>query len=586
MARAKGRRSGRRQEKARAETDVPSGAALKPAVRVAEPLSRPRPWAMALVVLAVVAAFGGALGGPFQFDDVASIPHNPTIERLWPLSVPLQPPPRAAVSGRPAVNYSLAVNHAINSVLGIAQEPATPAPSAPIGYRIANILIHLLSGLLLFGVIRRTARTVLLSDTSWLTADRLAALVTVVWLIHPIQTEAVDYVIQRTELLVSFCYLATLYASIRAWDAETKRGRVGWSLASVAACLVGMGSKEVMASAPLAVMLYDRAFRATSWRDLFRLAHRRWLYAGLFATMALLIASIVGGARRDSVGFGRGIAWYEYLYSQAWAISRYLQLTLWPDRLAFDYGASPIHGLRGVPGLIVLSAAAIATAFAWKRAAWVAFLGTWFFMLLAPSSSIVPIQTEIAAERRVYLALVPVLVLTVVGLEALRTENRRAKRRATSKHACRLHGDRWCRLLRLVCMDRNPRRVGGGCVRPVVVSSRAVIVACVAALVAWQLVVAKDRRPLLAALLAALTLRSAFRSRAYADAEGLWRDAAAKVPANPRAYDNLAAAIIQKDSSRTAEAEQALRTAIAIDSTYLTGWTNLADIELKRGAYD
>ncbi len=580
MARAKGRRSGRRQQKARAETDVASGGDATPAVRVVQPLGGPHLWAMALVVLAVVVAFGGALGGPFQFDDVASIPRNPSIERLWPPSVPLRPPPRAAVSGRPAVNYSLAVNNAINRVLGIAQEPATPAPSAPIGYRVANILIHLFSGLLLFAVIRRTTRTARLSHASWLTPDQLAALVTVIWLIHPLQTEAVDYVIQRTELLVSFCYLATLYASIRAWDAETKRDRVAWSVASVAACLVGMGSKEVMASAPLAVMLYDRAFRTTSWRDLFRLAHRRWLYAGLFATMAVLIASIVGGARRDSVGFGHGIAWYEYLYSQAWAISRYLQLTLWPDRLSFDYGASPIHGLRGVPGLIGLSAAAIATAFAWKRAAWVAFLGTWFFMLLAPSSSIVPIQTEIAAERRMYLALVPVLILAVVGIEALRHQiagQTAERRRSTLIVFVAIVGFSYF----ISCAWTGT--VVAGASGPVAGLSVRVVVACVAAVVAWQLVAATDRRPLLVALLASMTLRSALRSRAYADAEGLWRDAAAKVPANPRAYDNLAAAIVQKDSSRIADAEQALRAAIAIDSTYLTGWTNLADIELKRG---
>src|SRR4029078_1123634 len=91
-----------------------------------------------------------------------------------------------------------------------------------------------------------------------------------------------------------------------------------------------------------------------------------------------------------------------------------------PDRLSFDYGTSPIRGLRGIPGLVLLSAAAIATAVAWRRNLWIAFLGTVFFMLLAPSSSIVPIQTEIAAERRLYLALVPVLIFGVVGIEMLR----------------------------------------------------------------------------------------------------------------------------------------------------------------------
>jgi hypothetical protein len=73
----------------------------------------------------VVAAFGGAIGGPFQFDDAASMRHNPTIDRLWQPSVALHPPSRAAVSGRPAVNYSLAVNHAINK----AWRGARPGPA-------------------------------------------------------------------------------------------------------------------------------------------------------------------------------------------------------------------------------------------------------------------------------------------------------------------------------------------------------------------------------------------------------------------------------------------------------------------------
>jgi hypothetical protein len=98
------------------------------------------------------------------------------------------------------------------------------------------------------------------------------------------------------------------------------------------------------------------------------------------------------------VGFGHGIAWYEYFYSQAWAISA-LQLTLWPDRLAFDWREPDSRPARR-PGLDRSVVGGTATAVAWKRAPWIAFR-TWFFMLLAPSSSIVPIQTEIAAERRV-----------------------------------------------------------------------------------------------------------------------------------------------------------------------------------------
>jgi len=79
---------------------------------------------------------------------------------------------------------------------------------------------------------------------------------------------------------------STLYASIRAWDAATQRRRLGWYALAVGTCLLGMGSKEVMVSAPLIVLLYDRAFRAESWKSLVvRPTARTWFYVALFATL-------------------------------------------------------------------------------------------------------------------------------------------------------------------------------------------------------------------------------------------------------------------------------------------------------------
>jgi tetratricopeptide (TPR) repeat protein len=588
MTRTKNRRSKEQQKKAtQAAASTRAPAAARGARAVPSPTSF-HPWLAIVAIVALlgaIVAFGGAIPGPFQFDDVAAISKNPTIDRLWPPSVPLSPPLRTAVSGRPVVNYSLAINHAINDALGVEQSTDAIHSHAAAGYRVVNILIHLLSGLLLFGIIRRSLGGGALPQDWSLSADKFAAVITVLWLLHPIQTEAIDYVIQRTELLVSAFYLATLYASIRAWDARRRAGRLGWYAASIAACLLGMASKEVMASAPLAVMLYDRAFRATSWRELFSTG-RRWFYAALFATLIPLVAAILGGARSDSVGFHHGITWYQYLYTQAWAISHYIKLVLWPDRLAFDYGQSPIHGLWGLPGAVALAAAGIATLVAWRRAPRLAFLGTCFFMILAPSSSIVPIRTEIAAERRVYLALVPVLILAVLAIEALR------RRVAAAEPAGRrrlLAGVLAVIGVAYFASSAWTGRAAGAMLASssqlhVTVSVLAqLLVAGLAAAAAYTLIAGHDRRWIVTVVVATLVLLSARRSALYADPERLWRDAVAKVPGNPRAYDNLAAAILQKDSSRADEAARALRQAIAIDSTYVTAWSNLADIELKQG---
>src|SRR5262249_22429235 len=152
----------------------------------------------------------------------------------------------------------------------------------------------------------------------------VALVSTTVWLVHPIHTDAVDYAVQRTELLVSVCYIATLYASIRGWDAPTPRRASLWLIGGVVLCLVAMASKEVMASAPFMVLAYDRSFRAGSWRELWSNRQRRWFYVGLVATLPLLAALIAGGGRADSVGFGLGLSWYRYLYSQGWAVAHYL----------------------------------------------------------------------------------------------------------------------------------------------------------------------------------------------------------------------------------------------------------------------
>src|SRR5262245_42249573 len=379
-----------------------------------QPTHRTTGWRWIAVFLITSIAYASAMRAPFVFDDLPAIRHNASIRQLSPLSIPLRPPPNTSVTGRPIVNVSLAVNYALNDALGIDER----GKNATLGYHAFNVAIHLLCGLLLFALVRRTLRH--RSDDRFDT-DVVAGFSTLLWLLHPIQTEAIDYVVQRSELLVSAFYLATLYASVRAWDARDGTRR-WWYLVAVTMCGLGMASKEVMVSAPIIVVLYDRAFRSTSWRALFANVGRRWFYAALVSVTAIVGLTVAANARTGSAGFGLGVTWYEYLYTQAWAVTRYLRLLAWPSGLTFDYGEKPISGWIGVPGLVLLTACGIATVIAWQRPRWMwlGFLGAWFFLILAPSSSVVPIKTEIAAERRVYLASAAVIVLTMVGLETWR----------------------------------------------------------------------------------------------------------------------------------------------------------------------
>jgi tetratricopeptide (TPR) repeat protein len=481
-----------------------------------------RAWWAALVLLTVV-AYAPAMRSPFLFDDIASIPANASIRQLWPPAVPLHPPVNTSVSGRPVVNYTLALNYWLNERLGVDQRPYPEGRNKSASFHLVNLVVHLCAGWLLFLLIRRTARRQQYDGPVAAVAEPLALVVSALWLLHPIQTEAVNYVIQRTELLVSLCYLGVLYAACRSWESEGRASTM-WSIGAVAICLVGMGCKEVMITAPFIVALYHRAFQATSWREVFRNEGRWWFYPALLLTTLVVFAGIRGDARFGTVGFAAGMTWYEYLYSQAWAIAHYLRLVVWPSGLTFDYGQREIAGWAGVPGAVLLGAFAIATIIAWLRVerwGWFAFLGAWFFLLLAPSSSVVPITTEIAAERRVYLALAAICLLVVVACLAL-------YRRLTSRAV--------------------PQR--------------------------WFVWVA-------AGVCGVLALVTFARSTTYASSLALWRDTVRKAPTNPRAYHNLAAELIRQDEPRLAEAETLFRRAVALDSTYVEAYTGLATIAIN-----
>jgi tetratricopeptide (TPR) repeat protein len=351
-----------------------------------------------------------------------------------------------------------------------------------------------------------------------------------------------------------------------------------------------MWSKEVMASAPIAVMLYDRAFRFSSWKEAWLSERRRALfYATLILTLVPLALSISGGARTDTVGFNLGIRWYEYLYSQGWAITHYLKLAVWPAELTFDYGTNAVRNLAGIPGFVILAGIAAATIVAWMRLPWLGFTGTLFFLILAPSSSVVPIRTEIAAERRIYLALAAVLVTLVVGAEWLR---RRLADTAGPRHRRLLGGtlfivgiiyvfaSRWTALQISQRIADAP-----GSDNHIVAILLQIGFAAGALAVTWLVLLSNDRRWVVGGILALLFITTANRSMLYANPERLWRDAVAKVPGNPRAYDNLAAVVLHADSARRGEAEGILRQALAVDSTYAPGWTNLAEIEIERGQF-
>ena len=393
------------------------------------PSARPPPdgsrWAIlgsaAAIVLAALIAYQNSFSGPFIFDDTMAITDNPTIRDLGRMGDVLSPPTAGSAGSRPLINLSLALNYAVSGL-------------DPWSYHLFNLVIHALAGLALFGIVRRTLLRLgprgevdpgRVSDaTLW------AFAVALLWTVHPLQTESVTFVIQRTESLMGLLYLLTLYCSmrfmvgqssfapLRGASADKEAGRRVWAALAILACLFGMATKEVMVSAPLIVLLYDRTFIAGTFRAAW--AQRRGLYLGLAATWILLGTLVLSnGSRGGAAGFSTGINGWTYALTQGHAILHYLRLAAWPHPLVLDYGDGVVSGfwsaLPGVLGVLILL---VATIVALRRRPALGFVGAWFFAILAPSSSVVPLATQTIAEHRMYLPLAAPVVLAVLGLRA------------------------------------------------------------------------------------------------------------------------------------------------------------------------
>ena len=352
-----------------------------------------------ILCAAGVLAYSNSLHAPFVFDDRFHIADNALVHQFWPWQI-------LTHSSRPIVQLSLAWNYMLGGL-------------DPWGYHVFNMVVHILAALVLYGVVGRTLSSSLLKAKFGRSAHWLAGLVAAIWLLHPIETQAVTYIVQRGESLMGLFYLLTLYCVIRHSESGRSRQADWWKAAAVVSCLVGMACKGGMTTAPIVVLLYDRAFLSRSWSGLMR---RKGLYLGLAATWLVypLVLANSPAEWKDTAGFGyTGVSWLQYARTQPAVILHYLRLTVWPDSLCLDY-AWPVARTAGeiVPQSLVILGLLSATIWAWRRSPAIGFLGVWFFLILAPSSSFIPIA-DLAFEHRMYLSSAAVITLGVVGLYLL-----------------------------------------------------------------------------------------------------------------------------------------------------------------------
>jgi Flp pilus assembly protein TadD len=347
-----------------------------------------------LIVAAGFLAYAGSFDGVFVFDDIDAIVESPDLRQWRDLGTLLS-------GSRPLVQLTLGLNYALGGL-------------APWGYHLFNVTAHVLAAVLLFGVLRRLLRSAPMAEGFGEAASGLALAAALLWTVHPLQTGAVTYVIQRAESMVGLLYLATLYASMRCLEAA-RAGAGGaarrWGLAAAAACLAGAATKPVIASAPVIVLLYDRTFVWGSFRAALR---RSWgLYAALAVSWPVVAWLTLAYPDPVSAGFSvRQFTPWQYAVTQCAVLTHYLTLTVWPVGLCLDYSWPPATPATVWPqaGLIVALIGATLW-LTWRRSP-VGFAGMWFFLVLAPTSSIMPLA-DACFEHRMYLPLAAVVALGV-----------------------------------------------------------------------------------------------------------------------------------------------------------------------------
>jgi Flp pilus assembly protein TadD len=352
----------------------------------------------ALLALLCLGAFANNYWGAIVYDDGLCLVHRDALNEWWPDKL-------STGRRRWLTHLTFVANHKLHGYW------------LP-GYHLVNNLIHLAAGLCLFGLVRRTLLLPPTRERYARSAPWLALAIAALWMVHPLQTESVTYIVQRLESLAGMLFLLSLYLVLR--GSQSARP-AGWYLLATVVVWLGTGSKEIMYLAPIAVLGFDRAYLAGSWREVFS---RRWpLYVGILPALVWSAYWLKNSFRPDiqaDMGFGyKGITPWEYLRTQPEVILHYLWLSFWPAEQCIDYGWRVEHDPWRIYGCGAIMVALVMTSLVllWRRPR-LGFVAFMFFFVLAPTSSFLPIR-DLAFEHRMYLPLVSVVILVVLGLHGL-----------------------------------------------------------------------------------------------------------------------------------------------------------------------
>ncbi|WP_162604918.1 tetratricopeptide repeat protein [Geomonas terrae] len=484
---------------------------------------------LALIALVGLLAYSNTFHAPFVIDDEGSITENPVIKNLASF---LFDGTGYRYNPRRFIGY---LTFALNYNMGGLEVT---------GYHIFNTAVHLLNGAFVFLLLRLTQQTPFFKTTEevedagrGIPPETLAPLIAaLLFVAHPIQTQAITYVVQRFASLATLFYLASLTCYILARLRQEARvgvsrgGTITWYIAALLCALLAMKTKEIAFTLPLTVALYELSFFGTPSRK------RLLLLLPLAATLLVVPLGLMQSGKplgemlgemdrlaRETTSISRG----DYLLTQFSVIVTYLRLMLIPIGQNLDYDYPVFHTLfapRVFLSLLLLVALAGTGIYLYRRSSrepWQRLAGFgifWFFITLSVESSVIPIR-DVIFEHRVYLPSVGIFCAAAALLAPL--------------------------LARLA---------------PRAAAAAVGVVVLVLAVTTWQ------------------------RNLVWGSAVTLWQDCAGKAPGKARPHNNLAIALLA--AGRNDEAAAELKTALKLDPGNVEALRNLGAAYEKTGGVE
>ncbi len=369
-----------------------------------------------LLSLLALGIYLNSLNNSFIFDDISSIVENPYIRNLKDISFFLKGLEARKESLRALPTLSFAINYHFHKL-------------NVFGYHLVNLVFHILSGLLVYFI----SKYLFILESkgispppnrpnrfSFQKIDILSFLAAALFISHPIQVNTVTYIVERNEGMASFFYLLGFFLFIKmSLSNSLEKGL--YLLGTVIAFLLAILSKEISFTFPIILVLFDLMFICQNWKTI---KTRLKFYIGFGAPLILYILFFFkGGIIKLLFEYrGRWTPW-ENLLTQFNVIIQYIKLLFLPlpSWLNVDHDFQLSKSLLEYPTWISLSLILILfilAIFMIKKSRIVSFSVFFFFIVLSPSSSVIPIW-DLMVEYRLYLPLFAFCLILTKGLYSL-----------------------------------------------------------------------------------------------------------------------------------------------------------------------